>query len=219
MFGRLGIREIIGDKMECHICGGFYRSVGTHAVQAHDISAATYKERFGLNKLDGLVGPATRALQAANAARPGHPGTAYLLARGVPTTEEGLRGARNRGSTEWRLKVGDRHRGIPLSAEHKAKVSATRHLRYQAISEAQKRAWRNLSPKVQAERRARFIRDAFRNSSRTHCIRGHPFAGANLRVRTARDGTVQRRCRTCTNLRAVTRRRKRKQASPPESAS
>lgn len=32
----------------CHICGKAYRRLGTHVVQAHDMTIKAYKERFGL---------------------------------------------------------------------------------------------------------------------------------------------------------------------------
>ena len=42
--------------LQCAICGEFKRSVGIH-TRVHGITADEYRERFGLNKRRGLVGP------------------------------------------------------------------------------------------------------------------------------------------------------------------
>ena len=42
--------------LQCAICGEFRRSVGIH-IRVHGITADEYRERFGLNKKRGLVGP------------------------------------------------------------------------------------------------------------------------------------------------------------------
>ena len=42
--------------LQCAICGEFRRSVGIH-TRVHGITADEYRERFGLNKKRGLVGP------------------------------------------------------------------------------------------------------------------------------------------------------------------
>lgn len=36
------------DRVQCHICGRWYASVGAHVARGHGISGPDYKERFGL---------------------------------------------------------------------------------------------------------------------------------------------------------------------------
>lgn len=61
-FGYLGC--IAYDKNEthtqCHICGWFFKSVGHHVNQQHDISTEEYRERFGLIRGKSLVATNTR---------------------------------------------------------------------------------------------------------------------------------------------------------------
>lgn len=42
-------------KMQCHICGGLYDSVGAHATQAHKITNLQYKEKFQLARETALI--------------------------------------------------------------------------------------------------------------------------------------------------------------------
>jgi len=67
--GQLGVLATDGEKVQCHICGRWYRYLTNHARMAHDLYADEYKALFGLNVTTGLVGPATRELQAAIARR------------------------------------------------------------------------------------------------------------------------------------------------------
>lgn len=41
-------------EVQCHICGLFYRTLGSH-VKAHNITAKEYKEQFGFNRTTGLI--------------------------------------------------------------------------------------------------------------------------------------------------------------------
>lgn len=70
--GQLGVLASDGEKVQCHICGRWYRYLANHARLAHDLYADEYKALFGLNVTTGLVGPATQALQAAIARRVFH---------------------------------------------------------------------------------------------------------------------------------------------------
>lgn len=38
------------DKVQCHLCGKWYRHVGLHAQGAHKIASDDYKDRFGLTR-------------------------------------------------------------------------------------------------------------------------------------------------------------------------
>lgn len=49
------------DKVKCHECGGWFKSVGNHAYAAHDISAREYKRKHGLRQLTGLISEGERS--------------------------------------------------------------------------------------------------------------------------------------------------------------
>lgn len=74
-FGRYGIFEDAGDVALCHECGRWVAGVGTHAVGAHGLRAAEYRERHGLPRGLGLVSTAVReAMSARSRARVGEAG-------------------------------------------------------------------------------------------------------------------------------------------------
>jgi hypothetical protein len=198
MYGALGVRTFDDDKMECHVCGRCYRSVAGHAVQAHGLPAHKYKELFGLSDCRGLVGKATHDLMAHNAMRAGQPALRALIKHGPPDRAAGLRGAHAVKRTEFGRSVGARLRGVPLSAEHRAKSSATRLQRRPELSVIYRQVWENMPPHVRRERVAALRAVAYSNSSKTHCKRGHPFDEAN----TYRPASGQRFCRECGRMRA-----------------
>ena len=68
-FGRLGVLADDGVKVECHICGTYYRFLGNHVVRAHDVTADEYRAYFGLNCTTGLTGPDLRKIRVANGKR------------------------------------------------------------------------------------------------------------------------------------------------------
>jgi hypothetical protein len=47
-----------GSRLQCHICGRFYPSLGHHVVKAHHMTGADYRERYGLNRKRSLLSPA-----------------------------------------------------------------------------------------------------------------------------------------------------------------
>jgi hypothetical protein len=59
-FGALGERNDAGDRIECHVCGGWYRNVGSHSWQAHDLTISEYRSAFGLGSR-GLISDDYRA--------------------------------------------------------------------------------------------------------------------------------------------------------------
>lgn len=61
--GEVGVRNTDGDRMECHACGGWYRTVAGHAWQAHDLTADEYRALFGLSNR-GLVGESLAVSQS-----------------------------------------------------------------------------------------------------------------------------------------------------------
>lgn len=49
------------DKIQCHICGKFFRALNNYHLQKiHKITAAEYKEQFGLRQTTALIGEGTR---------------------------------------------------------------------------------------------------------------------------------------------------------------
>ncbi len=62
-FGYLGVISYNKnkDKIQCHICGKFFRSLGTSAhLKVHNITNDEYKERFGIARTVALVSEGTR---------------------------------------------------------------------------------------------------------------------------------------------------------------
>ena len=43
------------NKIECLVCGKYYRQVGTHIVQMHDMTAREYREYFELEVKKGIL--------------------------------------------------------------------------------------------------------------------------------------------------------------------
>ena len=60
-FGRLGHRNTDGTKIECHVCGEWFRSIGRHAYAMHNLTVLEYRAAFGLNSR-GLQGEETYEL-------------------------------------------------------------------------------------------------------------------------------------------------------------
>lgn len=57
VYGKVGIvtYDPIEDKLRCHLCGRWRRSLGVHVVVAHGWTADDYREEFGLNRDQSLV--------------------------------------------------------------------------------------------------------------------------------------------------------------------
>lgn len=89
-FGELGRRNDDGTRVECHICGGWFLSVGSHSWAAHDVTMEEYRAAFGLSRR-GMLGSGYRSRwqeiqRAAAARRPPMPS--------VPPTAEQRRAGR-----------------------------------------------------------------------------------------------------------------------------
>ena len=55
MYGKLGVLETDGERVQCHICGRWYRHLGSHAWHSHGMTADEYREEYGLNRGQILV--------------------------------------------------------------------------------------------------------------------------------------------------------------------
>ena len=58
--GQLGSIATDGDRIECHVCGAWFKGLGAH-LRVHDLTAREYKRLFGLRlDRDALVSERTR---------------------------------------------------------------------------------------------------------------------------------------------------------------
>ena len=62
IYGDVGILayDPIEDKLQCHLCGKWFRGLGVHVVVAHGWTADDYREEFGLNRQQALICEGTR---------------------------------------------------------------------------------------------------------------------------------------------------------------
>lgn len=56
-YGRKGVLARIGLKVQCHVCGRAYHSLGTHVGRVHRMTADEYRDAFGLRRATGLISP------------------------------------------------------------------------------------------------------------------------------------------------------------------
>src|ERR1700733_1032413 len=77
-----------GERMQCHLCGRWYRMVGgNHLLSAHGWTTAEYRDAFLLNLTTSTVGPATRELKRGTMLEQIASGTrGYPLPTGGPPT-------------------------------------------------------------------------------------------------------------------------------------
>ena len=64
LYGELGVLayDAIEDKVQCHICGLWFRSSAAHVWQRHGWTADYYREEFGLKRGQSLICQGTREL-------------------------------------------------------------------------------------------------------------------------------------------------------------
>jgi len=62
IYGKVGIvaYDPVRDKLRCHLCGKWRRSLGIHVVMAHGWTSDDYREEFGLNRQQALICEGTR---------------------------------------------------------------------------------------------------------------------------------------------------------------
>lgn len=67
-FGYEGVLLFDGstDKVQCHLCGKWYESLGTHLGREHNMLACDYKNMVGLSKNTALIGEKFRQKLIAN---------------------------------------------------------------------------------------------------------------------------------------------------------
>lgn len=82
-----------GMTVQCHICGGWFKSLPSHIRLAHEITAADYKEEFELARGKSLWSPHYQEVQrqAALARNLGEAGRAQLLKIGPNPREKGVK--------------------------------------------------------------------------------------------------------------------------------
>lgn len=85
-YGRYGILDVDGDRVMCHECGRWLRSVGAHIGRAHDLTAREYRIVHGLPLGTALVAPDVSAASSRHAiARVGTEAWKRLESRRDPT--------------------------------------------------------------------------------------------------------------------------------------
>lgn len=67
-FGRYGALDEGPDGLRCHVCDAWHRHLGLHVWRAHGMTAAQYREAYGLLRTRGLVAEDLRRAMAATAA-------------------------------------------------------------------------------------------------------------------------------------------------------
>jgi hypothetical protein len=63
IYGQIGVLAGNGDELECHACGGYYRSLAAHVLLRHDLSVQEYRAIFGLKMSTALWGQTLRQLR------------------------------------------------------------------------------------------------------------------------------------------------------------
>lgn len=69
IYGKLGVLEDDGTKVECHCCGEWFKAVGHHAWHAHNLTSMEYKSIFGLRHKGGIMSVSTKKIWQGYAAR------------------------------------------------------------------------------------------------------------------------------------------------------
>ncbi len=108
-------RAILEDGIVCLVCGRIFRHLTNTHLAHHDLTAESYKRRFGYNGGRPLMGRAVRRLHADNAIRRG---LAQMIRRRPIVADPTLRrrgGTRTRAREEWlsRRESGRRSGALP----------------------------------------------------------------------------------------------------------
>lgn len=65
-FGEIGKLNEEGEKVQCHICGKYFRNLGLHVSRGHKIMCDEYRETYGLSRNFALCSEAFSAIQRDN---------------------------------------------------------------------------------------------------------------------------------------------------------
>ncbi len=71
--------------VQCHICGYYFESLGSHVQHTHKMKAREYKEKYQLRISRGLLAPKAREAlirRTANGRQPNQVKTAYRTSQG-----------------------------------------------------------------------------------------------------------------------------------------
>lgn len=68
--GIFGVLDENDEGVLCHECGKRFRSLGNHAVMAHDLTAAEYKDKHGIPRKKSLASRAFRENVSARSSKP-----------------------------------------------------------------------------------------------------------------------------------------------------
>lgn|SRR3990167_4920457 len=61
------LRDLDDDKLQCHVCGKWFRSIANHSRLAHDLKAHDYKFKYGLPLGLGMVAMSTASKHSSRA--------------------------------------------------------------------------------------------------------------------------------------------------------
>lgn len=50
IFGEIGVLADDGEKVQCHVCGKWFKRIGGHHLKLHGLDVFGYREKYGLNR-------------------------------------------------------------------------------------------------------------------------------------------------------------------------
>ena len=117
IYGEIGILADDGEKVQCHVCGKWYKKLGRH-IALHGMDAAEYRHMFGLNIRCPLASEESRAVSRDNCAQyfndfKGKPSQKFIKRK---------RGSVPR-SAQWKKNNGAAKKGLKHSPEARQKMS------------------------------------------------------------------------------------------------
>ena len=183
IFGQLGVLATDGTRVECHLCGLWFKLLASHVRQAHGFSGAAYRSLVGLKTRTALAGPSLRAVRHALAEPTLKPYRERIgqLARSVSREE---RSARMKGRT-LRLEARLDPAWQQSVKEAARRSGATRKPRYASGALRMPHGDPSVAGRKGAERRRELLRDpAYR-------------AALAKKISDGRGGRVETSCTVC----------------------
>ena len=132
--------EVDGSAVQCHLCGGWFRHIGSaHVLHAHGMTAAEYRQLVGLNPRRALQAPDLRMRRAEQMRRQiaTDPRLRQAMAAGVALARAGELQRRARDEQRERPLVIQRERQLAQSG---ARLGAARAAAYRRRREQRARA-------------------------------------------------------------------------------